>query len=128
MKKILSVLCICLSLTCFSQKTDFWNHVQYGGGFTVGFGNNQTTVGISPSAIYNFNNGFSLGTGVNYLYSKINDFTTNVYGASIISLYQTDFGIQFSSDLGTFIKQRIPCFYEGFVVFCSYNKPRKWPI
>ncbi|QTD37796.1 hypothetical protein JL193_00335 [Polaribacter batillariae] len=99
MKKVLFILCVCLSLTCFSQKTDFWDNVQYGGGFTVGFGNNQTTVGIAPSAIYNFNNGFSLGTGVNYLYSKINDFTTNVYGASIISLYQTNFGIQFSTDL-----------------------------
>ncbi|QNM86109.1 hypothetical protein H9W90_03050 [Polaribacter pectinis] len=99
MKKFLCLFLFILSINAFSQKSDFWSDVQFGGGFTLGFGNNQTTVGISPSAIYNFNNGFSLGTGVNYLYSKINDFSTNVYGASIISLYQTNFGVQFSGDL-----------------------------
>ena len=53
----------------------------------MSFGN-QTTIGISPSAIYAFDNGFSLGTGVTYIYSEIGDFTTNVHGASLISLYQ----------------------------------------
>ncbi|WP_299665707.1 hypothetical protein [uncultured Polaribacter sp.] len=98
MKKILFSLVLCISFVGFSQKSDFWDHVQYGGGFTVGFGN-QTTIGISPSAIYNFENGFSLGIGVNYLYTEINDFTTSVYGASLISLYQTKIGIQLSGEL-----------------------------
>ncbi len=122
-----------VSLAVFSQqKSDFWNNVQYGGGFTLGFSNNQTTIGISPSAIYNFNNGFSLGTGFNYLYSEINDFTTNVYGASIISLYQTDFGIQFSGDLdyyfakqtdfsnNTSVKTNFPALHLGI----AYNQGR----
>ena len=88
MKKFVLFLILSFSLIGFSQqKPNFWDHVQYGGGFTLGFGNNQTTVGISPSAIYNFKNGFSLGTGVSYLYSEINNFSTSVYGASIISLY-----------------------------------------
>lgn len=98
MKKVLLFIFLSFSLISFSQKSDFWNHVQFGGGFTLGFGN-QTTVGISPSAIYNFDNGFSLGTGLNYLYSEINDFSTSVYGVSVISLYQTNFGIQFSGEL-----------------------------
>lgn len=75
------------------KKNDFWDNVRYGGGVSMSFGS-QTTIGISPSAIYNFDNGFSLGTGLTYVYSKFNDTTTNVYGASIISLYQipkTDF-------------------------------------
>ncbi|WP_435415149.1 hypothetical protein [Polaribacter aestuariivivens] len=98
MKKIIVFLLLAFSTTFYAQKSDFWDHVQYGGGFTLGFGS-QTTIGISPSAIYNFDNGFALGAGVNYLYSEINDFTTNLYGASIISLYQTNFGVQFSGDL-----------------------------
>ena len=70
MKKAFLLFLFIFSMNSHAQKTDFWNDVQYGGGFTLGFGNNQTTVGISPSAVYNFNNGFSLGTGVTYIYSK----------------------------------------------------------
>ena len=98
MKKYILILFCFASLSLFSQKSDFWDNVQFGGGFTIGFGNNQTTIGISPSAIYNFDNGFALGTGLGYLYSEINDFTTSVYSTSIIGLYQTNFGVQFSSD------------------------------
>ncbi|MDX6746220.1 hypothetical protein SHK09_05395 [Polaribacter sp. PL03] len=97
MKKVILFIFLSFSLVSFSQKSDFWSHVQYGGGFTLGFGS-QTTIGISPSAIYNFDNGFSLGTGLSYLYSEINDFSTSVYGASIISLYQTKLGIQLSGE------------------------------
>jgi hypothetical protein len=58
MKKIVLFTFLAFSLTTFSQKTDFWDNVKFGGGFTLGFGNNQTTIGISPSAIYQFDNGF----------------------------------------------------------------------
>ena len=97
MKKIVVFIFFVFSLTTFSQKTDFWENVQFGGGFTLGFGD-QTTVGISPSAIYNFNNGFALGAGLGYLYSEINDFSTTAYSTSIISLYQTKFNIQLSGE------------------------------
>jgi hypothetical protein len=109
MKKTILFLFLSFSLISFSQqRNNFWENVQFGGGFSVGFGN-QTTIGISPSAIYNFDNGFALGAGVNYLYSEINDFTTQVYGASLISLYQTNFGIQFSGEFDyNFAKQQDP--------------------
>jgi hypothetical protein len=109
MKKTILFLFLSFSLISFSQqRNNFWENVQFGGGFSVGFGN-QTTIGISPSAIYNFGNGFALGAGVNYLYSEINDFTTQVYGASLISLYQTNFGIQFSGEFDyNFAKQQDP--------------------
>ncbi|TXD52896.1 MULTISPECIES: hypothetical protein [unclassified Polaribacter] len=109
MKKTILFLFLSFSLISFSQqRNNFWENVQFGGGFSVGFGN-QTTIGISPSAIYNFDNGFALGAGVNYLYSEINDFTTQVYGTSLISLYQTNFGIQFSGEFDyNFAKQQDP--------------------
>ena len=98
MKKSILFLFLSVSFISFTQqKSNFWENVRYGGGFTVAFGN-QTTIGISPSAIYQFDNGFALGAGVNYLYSEINDFSTSVYGTSLISLYQTKFGIQLSGE------------------------------
>lgn len=108
MKKIICLLLLFCSITFFAQQRNiFWENVQFGGGFTVGFGNNQTTIGISPSAIYNFNNGFALGAGLGYLYSEISDFSTSVYSTSIISLYQTKFGIQLSGEFDyNFAKQQ----------------------
>lgn len=98
MKKLILLFFLSFTLLNFSQQsTDFWKNVQFGGGFTASFGN-QTTIGISPSAIYNFDNGFALGAGLGYLYSEINDFTTNVYSTSLIGLYQTNLGIQLSAD------------------------------
>lgn len=106
MKKFLLFVLLSIPLITYSQKSDFWEQVQFGGGFTVGFGN-QTTIGISPSAIYNFDNGFALGAGLNYLYSEINDFSTSVYGASLISLYQTKIGVQLSGEFDyNFAKQQ----------------------
>jgi long-subunit fatty acid transport protein len=129
MKNLVFFVFLSFSLVSFSQKSDFWDNVQFGGGFTIGFGN-QTIIGISPSAIYRFDNGFSLGTGVNYLYSEINDFSTSVYGTSLISLYQTNFGIQFSGELEYyFAKQQgqfgalntnFPAFHLGI----AYNQGR----
>ncbi|WP_405605269.1 hypothetical protein [Polaribacter sp. Asnod1-A03] len=88
MKKFSFLLFTFLTLTMFSQqKNEFWDNVRFGGSFSMNFGS-QTNIGISPSAIYDFDNGFSLGTGLNYVYSKIDNFKTNVYGVSLISLYQ----------------------------------------
>jgi len=53
----------------------------------MSFGN-PPALGISPSTIYPFNNDFSLGTAITYIYNKRSDFTTNVYDICLISLYQ----------------------------------------
>jgi hypothetical protein len=37
------------------QKSDFWDHVQFGGGFGLSTGSGFTDVTVAPSAIYNFN-------------------------------------------------------------------------
>lgn len=99
MQKIIFVLLLSCSFSIFAQqKNNFMDKVRFGGSFSLGFGN-QTTIGISPSAIYDFEKGFSLGLGLTYIYSEINDFTTNVYGGSIISLYQIPtIGIQLSGE------------------------------
>jgi long-subunit fatty acid transport protein len=114
----------------FFSKNDFWKNVRFGGGLSLGFGS-QTTIGVAPSAIYDFDNGFSLGAGFNYTYRETGDFSTNVYGGSIISLYQIpNIGIQLSGEfeqsfakqttsIGT-INTNFPALYLG----AAYNKGR----
>jgi long-subunit fatty acid transport protein len=130
MKKFLLLFCLFVSSIGFSQKNDFWKNVRFGGGLSLGFGS-QTTIGVAPSAIYDFDNGFSLGAGFNYTYRETGDFSTNVYGGSIISLYQIpNIGIQLSGEfeqsfakqttsIGT-INTNFPALYLG----AAYNKGR----
>ena len=98
MKKLLFLTALLFSLNGIAQqKSSFWENVRYGGGFSANFGN-QTTINISPSAVYDFKKGFSLGAGLNYSYTEIGTLTTNVYGTSLISLYQTNLGFLLSGE------------------------------
>ncbi|MGJ8761180.1 hypothetical protein [Polaribacter sp. HaHaR_3_91] len=131
MKKYFLLLFLSTSFTMISQEnTDFWDNVQFGGGVSMSFGS-QTTIGISPSAIYNFDNGFALGTGLTYIYSKNQDVKTNVYGASIISLYQIpNIGIQLSGEFEqsfakqTFNSQSTSTSFPALYLGAAYNTGR----
>ncbi|PHR73721.1 MAG: alpha-ketoglutarate decarboxylase [Lutibacter sp.] len=89
-----------INLNAQNSNTDFWDDVRFGGGFNVGFGSNYTTIAISPSAIYDFSDEFSTGLSLSYLYSKNKTFnnTANVYGASVISLYNPFDSFQLSGE------------------------------
>ncbi len=82
-------------------KTDsFWDHVQFGGGLGVAVGNGFTDITVAPSAIYNFNDQFALGTGL--LYSRLkqkNFYSSNVVGGSIVGLYNPIDEIQLSLEV-----------------------------
>jgi hypothetical protein len=112
MKKIVLLLCFFTSLFASGQddntqpeyeifqvpQKSFWDHVRFGGGLGLGFGSNSTTINISPSAIYDFENGFAMGIGVGYLYSKVEDFKSNVFSPGIIALYNPAQEIQLSTE------------------------------
>lgn len=99
--------------------------VRFGGGIQLGIGNGYTTIGISPSAIYEISDKFAAGLGVSYLYSrqKFNDITHNVYGGSALVLYNPIKGIQLSSEFeelnvnenykGTKRSYWLPAWYMG---------------
>ena len=131
MKKYFLLLFLSSFFTMISQEnTDFWDNVQFGGGVSMSFGS-QTTIGVSPSAIYNFDNGFALGTGLTYVYSKNQDVKTNVYGASIISLYQIpNIGIQLSGEFEqsfakqTFNSQSTSTSFPALYLGAAYNTGR----
>jgi len=69
-------------------KSEFWTKVRFGGGLGLNFGNSYTNIGISPSAVYQFNDQLAGGIGLNGNYSsKKNDFDATVLGASVITLF-----------------------------------------
>ena len=106
---LLVIFLLCTIFTNAQNDNDpkFWDNVRFGGGFGLGFGSNQTTIAISPSAIYEFNDMFALGLGGSYLYAKNGNLKSNVYGASIISLFNPLEEIQLSAEFEQlFVTQR----------------------
>lgn len=82
---------IFLSNLCIAQnigpKSDFWSNVRFGGGLGLGFTNGGFNGSISPSAIYQFNQQFAVGTSLSFNYAKFNDDKFLAYGGSVLSLY-----------------------------------------
>lgn len=81
-------------------KSEFWEHVQLGGGIGLGFGGGYTNISIAPSAIYNFNEKVSFGLGTQYSYVYQKDFySSHIYGGSIIGLFNPFQQVQLSAEL-----------------------------
>lgn len=82
------------------QKSNFMSKVQFGGGLGLNFGSNYTNITVAPSAIYNFNKYVSAGLGLQYSYIKQKDlYESNMYGGSIVSLFNPIPQIQLSAEL-----------------------------
>ncbi len=82
-----------------NQKSEFWSHVRFGGGIGLGFANGYTNISLSPTAIYQFNDQFALGIGLNGSYTKRkNHFNATVLGGSLISLYNPIDVLQLSAE------------------------------
>ncbi len=128
MKKKYNILVLALSFTftLFSQsttnsKSNFWDNVQFGGGLVFNSSNIVTNIGVSPSAIYNFNDSFSAGVSVSYLYSKQRNISKplNAYGTSVIALFNPINELQVSSEYEmNFLRQgdlsqTVPALYFG---------------
>jgi len=80
-------------------KSEFWNKVRFGGGIGLNFSNVYTNITISPSGVYQFNEQFAGGIGLNGNYSsKKNDFDATVLGASLIGLFKPIREIQLSAE------------------------------
>jgi hypothetical protein len=83
-----------------TTKSDFWDHVSFGGGLGVSVGSGYTDILIAPSAIYNFSDYFSAGVGLQGSHVKFkNEYTSNIYGGSLIGLVNPVEAIQLSAEL-----------------------------
>lgn len=83
-----------------SQQSNFWKNVQFGGGLGLSFGSGYTDIALSPSAIYNINSIVAVGTALQLGYvSAKNDYTSTIYGGSLITLVNPIPQIQLSVEL-----------------------------
>ena len=128
-KSNLTFLVILFSGVLFSQNqaittksiNNFWENVQFGGGFGLNIGSGFTDITLAPSGIYNFNQSFSLGIGLqgSYVSSK-NNFSSVIYGLSLISLINPIEEIQLSVELeqlrvnSTIIMTGVPNLKDNF--------------
>jgi len=81
------------------RNPDFWNRVQFGGNFGLGFGNNSFNASIAPSAIYQTSEHLRLGAGLNVNYAKFNNAKLFAYGGNVISLFNPIQALQLSAEL-----------------------------
>ncbi|WP_395053440.1 hypothetical protein [Flavobacterium sp.] len=81
-------------------ENNFWNKVQFGGGLGLGIGSGYTDITVAPSAIYNFNELFSLGTGLQGSFISQKDFfKSTVVGVNVIGLFNPIEEIQLSLEV-----------------------------
>lgn len=104
-----SILIVLLSLCSFAlmaqsinsngASSDFWNHVRFGGGIGLSFGDGFFSGTLAPSAIYQFNEQVALGVGLTGTYNTQQDYyKSSVIGASILGLVNPIPQIQLSAE------------------------------
>tara|TARA_R110000868_G_scaffold3024_7_gene20345 strand:+ start:6010 stop:6537 length:528 start_codon:yes stop_codon:yes gene_type:complete len=82
-----------------SLNNDFWNHVRFGGGIGLSFGDGFFSGTLAPSAIYEFNNDVALGVGLNGTYNQQKDiYKSSILGGSLIGLFSPINEIQLSAE------------------------------
>ncbi|MEZ4801290.1 MAG: alpha-ketoglutarate decarboxylase [Gelidibacter sp.] len=98
------VVFIIFSTISFSQNptsnsNDFWNHVRFGGGIGLSFGDGFFSGTLAPSAIYEFNPQFALGIGLNGTYnSRKNFYKSTIFGGSVLGFFNPIEEIQLSAE------------------------------
>lgn len=81
-------------------KSEFWKKISIIPSIGLGFGNGYSNISIAPAAVYNFNQYFSAGMGLQYSYLKQkNVFSSSAYGASFIAMANPIKEIQISAEL-----------------------------
>lgn len=87
------------NLLLAQQTNDFWNHVRYGGGIGLSFGDGFFSGTLAPSAVYEFNETLALGLGLNGTINNRKSFyKSTIYGGSLIGLVNIIPQLQFSSE------------------------------
>ena len=88
------------NLITAQQKTSvFWDNVRFGGGIGLNFGDNFFGGTIAPSAIYEFDNMFAMGLGLNATFNNQKSiYKSTILGGSLIGLFNVINEIQLSAE------------------------------
>lgn len=82
------------------QENAFWEKVRFGAGLGFSVGGGYTNIVVAPSVVYDINDYYSIGLGVQYGYVKEkNVFDSHLYGGSIINLINPIPEVQLSVEL-----------------------------
>jgi len=98
---LIIVLFFCFHNSMVSQESskDFWNHVRFGGGIGLSFGNEFFSGTLAPSAIYEFNERFAFGFGLNgTINNQKNVYKSTILGGSLIGLFNVIPELQLSAE------------------------------
>ena len=88
------------SLSAQDEQNNFWNNVRFGGGIGLNFANDFFSLTLAPSAIYEFDQTFSAGVGLNATYnSQKNVYKSTILGGSLIGLANVATVVQLSTEL-----------------------------
>ena len=82
-----------------APKSAFWQNVRFGGGLGLGFTNGGFNLALSPSGIYQMNENFATGVGLNFNYTKFNEDKFIAYGGSFMNFFNPIPEIQLSAEL-----------------------------
>lgn len=97
-KKFVCLLGLFSSFVSFGQSGD--KKFQIGGGLGLNFGSGFTDATVAPSVIYNFNQYFAAGVGLQGSYVRVkNYYESYIYGGSLIALVSPIEQIQLSAEL-----------------------------
>ena len=81
------------------HQNEFWEHVRFGGGIGLSFGNGFFSGTLAPSAIYQVNPQFAVGVGLTGTYnSQKNRYNSAIIGGSVLALYNVIPEIQLSAE------------------------------
>lgn len=82
------------------DSNEFWKHVRFGGGIGFSFGDGFFSGTLAPSTIYEFNDQFALGVGLNGTYNSFkNNYKSTIVGGSILGLFNPIQEIQLSAEI-----------------------------
>ncbi|GAB5401113.1 MAG: hypothetical protein Aureis2KO_26980 [Aureisphaera sp.] len=82
-----------------STRSAFWSNVRFGGGIGMSLGNGFFSGTLAPSAIYEVNDQFAVGMGLNGTYtSEKNFYRSVIVGGSILTLFNVIPEIQLSAE------------------------------
>jgi len=95
-----SVLYSQSSVNQVKSSKDFWNNVQFGGGFGLNINSQFTEINLAPGAIYRFNPKAAAGIGLQGSFvSNEGEYSSAIYGLSAISLINPIDNFQISFEM-----------------------------
>lgn len=82
-----------------APQNNFWEHVRFGGGIGLGFGNGFFSGTIAPSAIYQIAPQFAMGIGISGTYNKRKHlYSSTILGGSVMAFYNVIPELQLSAE------------------------------